>query len=238
MDKFISHILVVDDDDGIRLLVKKYLNENNFLVTTASSAEDASDKIKLIKFDLIILDIMMPGKTGLQFLKEIRQNSRVPILMLTAMSSTEDRIDGLETGADDYLSKPFQPKELLLRIKNILKRNSYISKVKPSSNLEFGPFFFNMDSLNLYKNGLSIHLTTSEQNLLKCFAKMPDKALSRDDLNKMLGGKMEDRSIDVAITRIRKKIEKDQRFPTYLQTIRGFGWKLNTFNSKELDNET
>lgn len=180
----------------------------------------------------------MPGKTGLQFLKEIRQNSRVPILMLTAMSSTEDRIDGLETGADDYLSKPFQPKELLLRIKNILKRNSYINKVKPSSNLEFGPFFFNMDSLNLYKNGLSIHLTTSEQNLLKCFAKKPDKALSRDDLNKMLGGKMEDRSIDVAITRIRKKIEKDQRFPTYLQTIRGFGWKLNTFNSKELDNET
>ena len=179
----------------------------------------------------------MPGKTGLQFLKEIRQNSRVPILMLTAMSSTEDRIDGLETGADDYLSKPFQPKELLLRIKNILKRNSYVNKVKPSSNLEFGPFFFNMDSLNLYKNGLSIHLTTSEQNLLKCFAKIPNKALSRDDLNKMLGGKMEDRSIDVAITRIRKKIEKDQRFPTYLQTIRGFGWKLNTFNTKEFNNE-
>ena len=112
------------------------------------------------------------------------------------------------------------------------------NRVKPNSNLEFGPFFFNMDSLNLYKNGLSIHLTTSEQNLLKCFAKMPNKALSRDDLNKMLGGKMEDRSIDVAITRIRKKIEKDQRFPTYLQTIRGFGWKLNTFNSKEFNNET
>ena len=237
MNNFDAHILVVDDDDGIRNLVKKYLNENNYLITTAKDAKDAEEKIKIIKFDLIILDIMMPGKTGLQFLKEIRQNSRVPILMLTAMSSTEDRIDGLETGADDYLSKPFQPKELLLRIKNILKRNSYINKVKPSSNLEFGPFFFNMDSLNLYKNGLSIHLTTSEQNLLKCFAKIPNKALSRDDLNKMLGGKMEDRSIDVAITRIRKKIEKDQRFPTYLQTIRGFGWKLNTFNSKEFDNE-
>ena len=238
MKKFEAHILVVDDDDGIRELVKQYLKQNNFLVSTANSAEDALEKIQVIKFDLIILDIMMPGKTGLQFLKEIRKNSKVPILMLTAMSSTEDRIDGLETGADDYLSKPFQPKELLLRIKNILKRNSYINKVKPSSNLEFGPFFFNMDSLNLYKNGLSIHLTTSEQNLLKCFAKMPNKALSRDDLNKMLGGKMEDRSIDVAITRIRKKIEKDQRFPVYLQTIRGFGWKLNTFNSKEFDNET
>ena len=238
MDKFKAHILLVDDDEGIRSLVKKYLNKNGFLVTTADSSENASEKVKIIKFDLIILDIMMPGKTGLQFLKEIRNNSRVPILMLTAMSSTEDRIDGLETGADDYLSKPFQPKELLLRIKNILKRNSYINKVKPSSNLEFGPFFFNMDSLNLYKNGLSIHLTTSEQNLLKCFAKIPNKALSRDDLNQMLGGKMEDRSIDVAITRIRKKIEKDQRFPTYLQTIRGFGWKLNTFNSKEFSNET
>ena len=115
MDKFKAHILLVDDDEGIRSLVKKYLNENNFLVTTADSGENASEKVKIIKFDLIILDIMMPGKTGLQFLKEIRKKSRVPILMLTAMSSTEDRIDGLETGADDYLSKPFQPKELLLR---------------------------------------------------------------------------------------------------------------------------
>ena len=191
-----------------------------------------------IIFDVIILDIMMPGKTGLQFLKEVRSKSKVPILMLTAMSSTENRIDGLETGADDYVSKPFQPKELLLRVKNILKRNSYINENKPNSNLEFGPFFFNMESLNLYKNGLSIHLTTSEQNLLKCFSEIPNKALSRDDLNKMLGGKMEVRSIDVAITRIRKKIEQDQRFPAYLQTVRGLGWRLNTYNTSDQNNET
>ena len=191
-----------------------------------------------IIFDVIILDIMMPGKTGLQFLKELRSKSKVPILMLTAMSTTENRIDGLETGADDYVSKPFQPKELLLRVKNILKRNSYINENKPSSNLEFGPFFFNMESLNLYKNGLSIHLTTSEQNLLKCFSEIPNKALSRDDLNKMLGGKMEVRSIDVAITRIRKKIEQDQRFPAYLQTVRGLGWRLNTYNTSDQNNET
>ena len=180
----------------------------------------------------------MPGKTGLQFLKEVRSKSKVPILMLTAMSSTENRIDGLETGADDYVSKPFQPKELLLRVKNILKRNSFINENKPNSNLEFGPFFFNMESLNLYKNGLSIHLTTSEQNLLKCFSEIPNKALSRDDLNKMLGGKMEVRSIDVAITRIRKKIEQDQRFPAYLQTVRGLGWRLNTYNNSDQNNET
>ena len=191
-----------------------------------------------IIFDVIILDIMMPGKTGLQFLKEVRSKSKVPILMLTAMSSTENRIDGLETGADDYVSKPFQPKELLLRVKNILKRNSFINENKPNSNLEFGPFFFNMESLNLYKNGLSIHLTTSEQNLLKCFSEIPNKALSRDDLNKMLGGKMEVRSIDVAITRIRKKIEQDQRFPAYLQTVRGLGWRLNTYNTSDQNNET
>jgi len=191
-----------------------------------------------IIFDVIILDIMMPGKTGLQFLKEVRSKSKVPILMLTAMSSTENRIDGLETGADDYVSKPFQPKELLLRVKNILKRNSFINENKPNSNLEFGPFFFNMESLNLYKNGLSIHLTTSEQNLLKCFSEIPNKALSRDDLNKMLGGKMEVRSIDVAITRIRKKIEQDQRFPAYLQTVRGLGWRLNTYNNSDQNNET
>ena len=130
MDEFIAHILVVDDDDGIRSLVKKYLIENKYLVTTAKSAEDALQKIEIIEFDLIILDIMMPGKSGLQFLKEIRVNSRMPILMLTAMSSTENRISGLENGADDYLVKPFQPKELILRIKNILKRNSYIAENK------------------------------------------------------------------------------------------------------------
>lgn len=203
-------------------------------MSNASNADDANNLMQNIVFDLIVLDIMMPGKSGLQFLKEIRVNSRMPILMLTAMSSTENRISGLENGADDYLVKPFQPKELLLRIKNILKRNSYIAENKFNNDIEFGPFFFNINSLNLYKNGMLIHLTNSEQSLLKCFAEMPNKALSRDDINKMLGSKIEIRSIDVAITRIRKKIEQDQRFPAYLQTVRGIGWRLNTYNK---DNE-
>ena len=232
------HILIVDDDDRIRNLLKDYLSENNYIVSTAENADQAKERLQYIRFDIIILDVMMPGQNGYELTKDIKKQIKIPIILLTAKGEVENRIKGLELGADDYIGKPFEPKELLLRIKNILKRNSYINKVKPNSNLEFGPFFFNLDSLNLYKNGLSIHLTTSEQNLLKCFAKMPNKALSRDDLNKLLGGNMEDRSIDVAITRIRKKIEKDQRFPTYLQTIRGFGWKLNTFNSKDFNNET
>ena len=178
---------------------------NNFIVSSASNANDANYLMQSIVFDLVVLDIMMPGKSGIQFLKEIRINSRMPVLMLTAMSSTENRISGLENGADDYLVKPFQPKELLLRIKNILKRNSYITENKINYDIEFGPFFFNINSLNLYKNGMLIHLTNSEQSLLKCFAEMPNKALSRDDINKMLGSKIEIRSIDVAITRIRKK---------------------------------
>ena len=173
----------------------------------------------------------MPGQNGLDFLSEIRGKSKIPILMLTAMSTPENRLDGLESGADDYMTKPFEPKELLLRIQNILKRN--VSATKRQSNnmdLEFGPFFFNLDTLNLYKNGNSVHLTNSEQNLLKCFAESPNRALSRYDINKMLGSNMETRSIDVAITRIRKKIEQDQRYPIYLQTVRGVGWKLQTHN--------
>lgn len=205
---------------------------NNFIVSSASNANDANYLMQSIVFDLVVLDIMMPGKSGIQFLKEIRINSRMPVLMLTAMSSTENRISGLENGADDYLVKPFQPKELLLRIKNILKRNSYITENKINYDIEFGPFFFNINSLNLYKNGMLIHLTNSEQSLLKCFAEMPNKALSRDDINKMLGSKIEIRSIDVAITRIRKKIEQDQRYPAYLQTVRGIGWRLNTYNKE------
>ena len=185
--------------------------------------------MKSIIFDLIVLDIMMPGQNGLELLSEIRNKSKVPILMLTAMSTPENRLDGLETGADDYMTKPFEPKELLFRIQNILKRNVTSTK-KNNMDLEFGPFFFNLDTLNLYKNGNSVHLTNSEQNLLKCFAEVPNKALSRYDINKMLGSKMETRSIDVAITRIRKKIEQDQRYPIYLQTVRGIGWKLQTHN--------
>ena len=214
--------------------MRRFLVSNKFLVTDAKDTINAKQIMNSIIFDLVVLDIMMPGQNGLEFLKEIRQNSKVPVLMLTAMSTPENRLDGLEGGADDYMTKPFEPKELLLRIQNILKRNiSTIQNQVKKIDLEFGPFFFNLDTLNLYKNGNSVHLTNSEQNLLKCFAEMPNKALSRYDINKMLGDKMETRSIDVAITRIRKKIEQDQRYPIYLQTVRGIGWKLQTHNLVE-----
>ena len=223
----LKNILIVDDDERLRSLLSKFLINSEFLVSDAKDASTAKIMMKSIIFDLIVLDIMMPGQNGLELLSEIRNKSKVPILMLTAMSTPENRLDGLETGADDYMTKPFEPKELLFRIQNILKRNISSTK-KNNVDLEFGPFFFNLDTLNLYKNGNSVHLTNSEQNLLKCFAEVPNKALSRNDINKMLGDKMETRSIDVAITRIRKKIEQDQRYPIYLQTVRGIGWKLQT----------
>ena len=224
------HILIIDDDEKIRLLLKQFLENNDFRVSDVENTYQAKKIMESLIFDLLVVDIMMPGQNGLDFLKEIRQTNSIPTLMLTAMSSPEDRLDGLEYGADDYMTKPFEPKELLLRIQNILKRNSSVNFNKTNLDLEFGPFFFNLDTQNLYKNGISVHLTTSEQNLLKCFAESPNKALSRDDLNYMLGGKMEIRSIDVAITRIRKKIEQDQRYPIYLQTVRGIGWMLKTHN--------
>ena len=180
MKKFNAHILVVDDDDGIRDLVKQYLNQNNFLVSTSNSAEDAYEKIKVIKFDLIILDIMMPGKTGLQFLKEIRQKSRVPILMLTAMSSTEDRIDGLETGADDYLSKPFQPKELLLRIKNITNKSN---KINLKENYTVGTAKIDLNKMNIDLNDKLKKINSSEKKVLIEMLSNPGKTFSRKELN-------------------------------------------------------
>ena len=171
----------------------------------------------------------MPGQNGLEFLKEIRQTNSIPTLMLTAMSNPEDRLGGLEFGADDYMTKPFEPRELLLRIQNILKR--YTSDTFKKSNIDntkFGPFTFNQKSLNLYKNDVPVHLTTSEQKLLCCFCESPNKPFSRDDINNSLGANMETRSIDVAIARIRRKIEEDQKYPIYLQTVRGVGWMLQT----------
>ena len=225
--------MIVDDDERLRSLLSRFLTNSEFLVSDAKDVSTAKIMMKSIIFDLIVLDIMMPGQNGLELLRETRNKSKVPILMLTAMSTPENRLDGLESGADDYMTKPFEPKELLFRIQNILKRN-ITTKKRNNMDLEFGPFFFNLDTLNLYKNGNSVHLTNSEQNLLKCFAEVPNKALSRYDINKMLGSKMETRSIDVAITRIRKKIEQDQRYPIYLQTVRGIGWKLQTHNTIEI----
>ena len=229
--KFSFHILVIDDDQRLRLLLKQFLEKNGFRVSDAEDTDQAKKIMKSLIFDLLVIDIMMPGQNGLEFLKEVRLKNNVPALMLSAMSALEDRLDGLEFGADDYMTKPFEPRELLLRIQNILKRfTPNISR--NNENTRFGPFLFNQNSLNLYKDGISVHLTTSEQKLLNCFALSPNKALSRDDINNLLGGNMEIRSIDVAIVRIRRKLEQDQRYPIYLQTVRGVGWMLQTHEDK------
>ena len=229
--KFNFHILVIDDDQRLRLLLKQFLEKNGFRVSDAEDTDQAKKIMKSLIFDLLVIDIMMPGQNGLEFLKEVRLKNNIPALMLSAMSALEDRLDGLEFGADDYMTKPFEPRELLLRIQNILKRfTPNISR--NNDNTRFGPFLFNQNSLNLYKDGISVHLTTSEQKLLNCFALSPNKALSRDDINNLLGGNMEIRSIDVAIVRIRRKLEQDQRYPVYLQTVRGVGWMLQTHEDK------
>ena len=229
--KFNFHILVIDDDQRLRLLLKQFLEKNGFRVSDAEDTDQAKKIMKSLIFDLLVIDIMMPGQNGLEFLKEVRLKNNVPALMLSAMSAPEDRLDGLEFGADDYMTKPFEPRELLLRIQNILKRfTPNISK--NNENTRFGPFLFNQNSLNLYKDGISVHLTTSEPKLLNCSALSPNKALSRDDINNLLGGNMEIRSIDVAIVRIRRKLEQDQRYPVYLQTVRGVGWMLQTHEDK------
>ena len=229
--KFSFHILVIDDDQRLRLLLKQFLEKNGFTVSDAEDTDQAKKIMNSLIFDLLVIDIMMPGQNGLEFLKEVRLKNNVPALMLSAMSALEDRLDGLEFGADDYMTKPFEPRELLLRIQNILKRfTPNISR--NNENTRFGPFLFNQNSLNLYKDGISVHLTTSEQKLLNCFALSPNKALSRDDINNLLGGNMEIRSIDVAIVRIRRKLEQDQRYPIYLQTVRGVGWMLQTHEDK------
>ena len=227
------HILVIDDDQKLRLLLKKFLEKNGFMVSDAQDTSQAKKLMEILIFDLLVIDIMMPGQNGLDFLKEIRLSNSIPTLMLTAMSNPEDRLDGLEIGADDYMTKPFEPRELLLRVQNVLKRYSSIfKKIKNDDNTKFGPFLFNQKSLNLYKNDIPVYLTTSEQKLLNCFCKSPNKAFTRDDINNSLGGNMEIRSIDVAIARIRRKIEDDKRYPIYLQTVRGVGWMLQTHGAK------
>ena len=191
LKKLSFHILIIDDDQKIRQLLKRFLENNSFRVSDAENTQQAKKIMETLIFDLLVIDIMMPGQNGLEFLKEIRQTNSIPTLMLTAMSNPEDRLDGLEYGADDYMTKPFEPRELLLRIQNILKRRpENLKKTNLQDNTRFGPFSFNQKSLNLYKNDLPVHLTTSEQKLLNCFCKFPNKAFSRDDINVSLGGNL------------------------------------------------
>jgi two-component system phosphate regulon response regulator OmpR len=201
MDKFIAHILVVDDDDGIRSLVKKYLNENNFLVTTANSAEDASEKIKIIKFDLIILDIMMPGKNGLEFINDNKKKLDSPIILLTAKGEASERVEGLEIGADDYLAKPFEPKELILRIKNILNKTLKTEQIRI---LEFANVKIDLNKLLIIKNDSEFKINNTEKVILEKMINNPGKTFSREDIGQLIELDKE-RSIDVIITRLRKK---------------------------------
>ena len=222
MDNLIAHILVVDDDEGIRLLVKKYLNENNFLVSTSESAENASKKIEIIKFDLIILDIMMPGKSGLEFIKENKKRLNTPIILLTAKGEPTERIEGLEIGADDYLPKPFEPKELILRIQNILNKTK---KINQKRIIEFNNIKINLNKLLISNREKEHKINNTEKVILEKMINNPGKTFSREDIGALINLDKE-RSIDVIITRLRKKIEMDPKNPKYLQTIRGAGYVL------------
>jgi len=222
MKKFKAHILIVDDDDRIRELVKQYLNDNNYLVTTANSAEDAKEKVSVIKFDIIVLDIMMPGKSGLEFTFENKKKINTPIILLTAKGEASERIEGLEIGADDYLGKPFEPKELVLRIKNILEKtkNKTQKRVVNFSNINI-----DLNKLLIVNNNQEYKINNTEKVILEKMINSPGETFTREEIGKLINLDKE-RSIDVIITRLRKKIENDPKNPKFLQTIRGSGYVL------------
>ena len=222
MESFKSHILVIDDDEGIRSLLKQFLNENGYLVNTASNALEAKEKISIIKFDLLVLDIMMPGKSGLEFISENKNKLNAPIILLTAKGEASERVEGLETGADDYLPKPFEPKELLLRINNILKKTK---KVSLKHVLEFGSIKIDLNKLMITNQNSNFKINNTEKIILEKMINNPGKVFSRIDIGNLIKIDKE-RSIDVIITRLRKKIETNPKNPKYLQTIRGSGYVL------------
>ena len=222
MDKYLAHILVVDDDDRIRELVKQYLLENKYLVTTAKDAFDAKNKIEIIKFDLMVLDIMMPKKSGLELTSEIKKEIDLPIILLTAKGETSERVMGLEFGADDYLSKPFEPKELLLRIKNILNKTLQKNNI---NKISIGNSNLDLSKLTINRNGKKYKINNTEKLILEKMIRSSGKVFSREEMGKLININKE-RSVDVIITRLRQKIETDSKNPQYLQTIRGSGYVL------------
>ena len=222
MKKYKAHILVVDDDDRIRELLKEYLTEENYLISTSNNAENARQKIEMIKFDIIILDIMMPGQSGLDLTHSLREKINTPIILLTAMGEPNERIEGLEKGADDYLAKPFEPKELVLRIQNILKKTE--SKIQVNE-IEFNEININLKKLVIIKKNNSHKINNTEKIILEKMINSPGQTFSREQIGKLIKIDKE-RSIDVIITRLRKKIEDDPKNPKYLQTIRGAGYVL------------
>ena len=220
----LPHILIVDDDKRILELINDYLIKNNFMVSIANNAMEARKKIENIEFDLIILDIMMPGESGLKLTSSLKKNNfKTPILLLSALGNPEDRIKGLEIGASDYLPKPFEPKELLLRMNNLIQKNKFDSKKKI---IKFGPYTFNLKNEILKKNGKNFILTSSETRLLCILAKNDCKPIFRDNLSKILNIPSTSRALDVQVTRLRNKIEGNKKFPSYIQTVRGRGYVL------------
>jgi len=218
------HLLVVDDDERLRALLQKYLSSNGFRVSAAANAADARALMKSMAFDLLVLDVMMPGESGFDFASSVRGSSAIPILMLTAKSEAEDRISGLERGADDYLTKPFEPRELLLRISALLRRAAPPARVAHTE-VKMGDCVYDPERGLLKKRGKPVRLTSSENSLLQLFAANAGRSFSRADLCSRLGVSLE-RSIDVQVTRLRKKIEDDPKLPLYLQTVRGVGYVL------------
>ncbi len=224
LDDSAAHLLVIDDDSRIRDLLSRYLGERGFRVTAASDAGDARRRLAGLEFDLLIVDVMMPGESGLELTRSLRETMDVPILMLTARSEIDARIQGLEFGADDYLAKPFEPRELLLRINNILKRG------QPTATplievVRFGPFTFNRERMELRKGAEIVHLTDRERQIMAIFAAAPGDTVPRGDLVAG-GGPSGERTVDVQINRLRRKIETDPANPLYLQTVRGIGYRL------------
>ena len=222
MEKIKYHILVVDDDDRIRELVKEYLKENKFIVSVANSAEEAKIKLGYFKFDLVILDVIMPGQNGFEFTREIKKNSSLPIILLTAKGEVENRIEGLEIGADDYLGKPFEPKELLLRVKNIIKKNTKINQNKIN---KVGDAKVDLNKMSIQLKGKISKINNAEKRVLIEMLANPGKTYSRLQIGEISNINQE-RSIDVMITRLRQKIEINPKSPKYLQTIRGSGYVL------------
>lgn len=220
-----THILVVDDDRRLRELLQRYLTEQGFRVTTGEDAESARAKLRSFTFDLLVVDIMMPGEDGLALTQSLRRESAVPILLLTAMGESEDRIRGLEKGADDYLTKPFEPRELVLRINAILRRLSS-ADADEGQPVSFGAFYFDPERDELLEDGRHVHLTTAEAALLRALARQPGTPISRFALSVAGGAGSSERTIDVQVARLRRKIESDPKFPRYLQTVRGTGYVL------------
>ena len=222
MKKNSNHILVVDDDNRIRNLLKDYLSENNYIVSTAEDGDDAKKKLNYLKFDIIILDVMMPGQNGYEITKEIKKEINVPIILLTAKGEVENRIKGLEIGADDYLSKPFEPKELLLRIKNIIKKNN---KLDLNTKFKVGSAEIDLNKMHINLNNNTRKINNSEKKILIEMLANPGKIFSRNEIGR-ISGITQERSIDVMVTRLRQKVEINPKNPKYLQTVRGSGYVL------------